>query len=315
MKKDNMDQLEALILNRARRELVPAPADRQALWSGLLAKMEVSALVARGADSMGPPSPRVGGGTPNGGVVPNGSGVPNGGVVPNGSSVPNGSVTFPESGAGLPMTSSAPAAVARGGLRAFALGGLGGLLIGFGAGYGASSLSKSAHSPPREGPRLEIVQTAKPVPPRLGPAPDLSQKAMEGLAPSGTTPERMVPLTQGSSKKSVSFGSEGEDKDVVPAVRRPFYEELAYLRRAQAALKAGNGALALGLMQSLDELVPKGALLSERAVTRVLALCQLGRSDEATSIAHRLLADPQASVYAERLAASCAQPTNPGAKH
>jgi hypothetical protein len=85
------------------------------------------------------------------------------------------------------------------------------------------------------------------------------------------------------------------------------YDELSHVRRAQMALKQGNASLALGLMLSLDEAQPGGALLAERSVTKVLALCQLGRESEATKLAREVLSEGDASVYRRRLSASCAK--------
>lgn len=85
-----------------------------------------------------------------------------------------------------------------------------------------------------------------------------------------------------------------------------FYEELSYVRRAQAALRDGQSALALGLMENLDSLPTKGALWAERSVTKVLALCQLGRADEAKTIAGRVAQADTGKVYRKRLQASCA---------
>jgi hypothetical protein len=85
-----------------------------------------------------------------------------------------------------------------------------------------------------------------------------------------------------------------------------FYEELSYVRRAQTALHEGNAMLALGLMRSLDEIQPSGALWAERNVIQVLALCQLDRTAEANGIARSLLSgDGTADVYRRRLASSC----------
>jgi hypothetical protein len=87
-----------------------------------------------------------------------------------------------------------------------------------------------------------------------------------------------------------------------------FHEEMSHLRRAQSALKEGNPGLALGLMQSLDELRPDGALLPERRMTKVLALCSLDRKSEAQSVAKRLLGSKSDSVYSARLRTTCALP-------
>jgi hypothetical protein len=84
-----------------------------------------------------------------------------------------------------------------------------------------------------------------------------------------------------------------------------FYEELSYVRRAQAALRDGQSALALGLMESLDALPTQGALWAERNMTKVLALCQLERAEEAISIAKRVLENEGGTTYGPRLRSSC----------
>src|SRR5690606_5014338 len=84
-----------------------------------------------------------------------------------------------------------------------------------------------------------------------------------------------------------------------------FYNELSYVRRAQSALQKGDGALALGLMESLDAVERKGALLAERNVTKVLAFCLLDRVEEASHLAQRALQSSATEVYRRRLAASC----------
>jgi hypothetical protein len=86
--------------------------------------------------------------------------------------------------------------------------------------------------------------------------------------------------------------------------------ELAMLQRARRALAAENGALALGIVEELDERFPKGLLLEERTATRVLSLCKLARVDAARREALRFLERYPASVYAERVRQSCAGPAS-----
>jgi hypothetical protein len=90
------------------------------------------------------------------------------------------------------------------------------------------------------------------------------------------------------------------------AAEPSFHEELSFLRRAQAALRSGQPALALGLMQSLDEMQKGGALGLERRVTKTLALCALDRSAEAKAMAAPVFQSQPDSVYARRLSESCA---------
>lgn len=89
--------------------------------------------------------------------------------------------------------------------------------------------------------------------------------------------------------------------------RLTFYDELAALKQAQSALGAGRPEMALGLMLSLEEKQPGGALGVERKVTTVLALCALGRRDEARAMGRKLLSASGSASYAARLRGSCAQ--------
>jgi hypothetical protein len=82
-------------------------------------------------------------------------------------------------------------------------------------------------------------------------------------------------------------------------------QELALLQRARRALNRNDAPLALGIVQSLDERFPDGVLMEERAATRILSLCQLGRNDEATEQGHHFLLAHPRSVYAERVRHSC----------
>lgn len=82
--------------------------------------------------------------------------------------------------------------------------------------------------------------------------------------------------------------------------------ELALLKRARRALNHHNGRLALGILQTLDEQFAHGVLMEERSATRILALCQQGRDEEARRQGESFLARHPRSVYAERVENSCA---------
>jgi RNA polymerase sigma-70 factor (ECF subfamily) len=82
--------------------------------------------------------------------------------------------------------------------------------------------------------------------------------------------------------------------------------ELALLRRVQAALRDSDGARAL---RELDaQATAQGALAAERKAARILALCLLGRVDEASQAARAFaLAYPDSPQQAA-IASSCANP-------
>jgi hypothetical protein len=85
----------------------------------------------------------------------------------------------------------------------------------------------------------------------------------------------------------------------------PVHEELGALRQAQSALGAGRPGQALELMEKLGDANPGGRLLVERELTRVLALCALGRETEAWIAAARVQQLPGGDAYRTRLADSC----------
>ena len=121
---------------------------------------------------------------------------------------------------------------------------------------------------------------------------------------------------------------EATERDPVPARRAParvhamskvatsrsgdhepdFLEAVRWLRRAQRAVRRGEPALALGLLDELDTRFPRELLSEERQATRVLGLCGTDQTDAARMLARHLLAQSPRSIYAERLRTSCAAP-------
>jgi hypothetical protein len=86
--------------------------------------------------------------------------------------------------------------------------------------------------------------------------------------------------------------------------------EVALLERAERAIRAGEGALALSFVDELDHKFPSSPLREERAAARILAQCVNARSsatparDAARAAAERFLAR-SSSVYADRVRRLC----------
>jgi hypothetical protein len=115
-------------------------------------------------------------------------------------------------------------------------------------------------------------------------------------------------LEEQGSEPGMAAAPAKQSKALVPGdepAEPTFYEELSYLRRAQAALRGGKPALALGIMTSLDEMQRVGALDLERRVTKALALCDLGRAAEAKAVSAPIFKQQAHSVYVKRLKESC----------
>lgn len=81
--------------------------------------------------------------------------------------------------------------------------------------------------------------------------------------------------------------------------------EISGLQRAQQLLHAGNAAQAVTTLDQLARQVPAGALTEERAATRVIALCSLGRSGDASVEA--FLSRYPNSVHSSRVRSACSR--------
>jgi hypothetical protein len=183
-----------------------------------------------------------------------------------------------------------------------AVGALVGGWLGYSLGHRGGGEASALGAPPQLGelaaPAPEVAERspAAAAEPFTAPAEPLAEAAPEAFtatasrelapAPAGRPPRRAAPRAPRAAESSLA-------------------EELAMLQRARRALGAGNGLLALGIVQELDERFPRGVLIEERVATRVFSLCALERLAEARTIGREFLARHPSSVYAERVRTSC----------
>jgi hypothetical protein len=311
-----LDQLEAEVFREARQQLEPDQSRIESLWRG------VAAATALGAASSGlcasvPPASGTGWATPRPPATPP-SAAP-AATHPGAVSTHPAPAPTMESGPGLLHR---PGLLQRWGQASFGLRALlgaavGGAILGFAVGRGSTdsgdaSGERSARVPPGAAAKSstarshdDSVSSAPPGTAADG-VDDNTGVALSSLPPN--EPEAPT-ITRGSRAKPEvdrSGATPSSSEQIAEGAKPSFYEELEYLKRAQSALRQGNGALALGLMTSLDSIQPGGALLSERGVAKVLAHCQLGDVESAMLVAQRLAENGMASVYTERLENSCA---------
>ena len=83
-------------------------------------------------------------------------------------------------------------------------------------------------------------------------------------------------------------------------------EEIALLERVQVALRAGNGAQALSLLDQSSAANGSGQLGSERLAAEVFAACQVGDRQRASRAARRFFRDYPKTPASDRVRASCA---------
>ncbi len=182
------------------------------------------------------------------------------------------------------------------------LGGAGGYVAGgHGGGDSAAEGKGSAREPValvEAAPAEDLVNAAE-ARPEIPTAPQVSEEKEKETSST----------TNGAGVRPAGPKEQASPSDDSPA-ELSLYEELSYLKRAQNALGAGSLALAYGLMKTLEESHPSGALLVERRVTETLALCGLKRRDEAARLAQRLLKTPGSAAYKQRLEGSCAVVSN-----
>ncbi len=80
-------------------------------------------------------------------------------------------------------------------------------------------------------------------------------------------------------------------------------DETRLLRDADQALRAGNPARALGLLDEHAARFPRGVLAPERSAERLIARCQLGQLD--AKAAQSYLAAHANSSFAARISDAC----------
>ncbi|HEY6727154.1 MAG TPA: hypothetical protein VI197_24135 [Polyangiaceae bacterium] len=116
-------------------------------------------------------------------------------------------------------------------------------------------------------------------------------------------PERItepVPLTPPVPVAPPTAAPKPKSGPVASSLR----EELAVLAGAQAALRRGDGAEALRVLEGGSKRSPQ--LAAERATLRILALCAVGRSGEARRLAAALDRVDPGSLQRDVISRSCA---------
>ncbi|NUQ74877.1 MAG: hypothetical protein HUU21_15110 [Polyangiaceae bacterium] len=82
-------------------------------------------------------------------------------------------------------------------------------------------------------------------------------------------------------------------------------EETKRLREVHKALRSGAPERALELLSEQSAAFASGELREERAAARVVALCKLGRTEEARAVAESFLRENPRSLLADRVRAAC----------
>lgn len=146
-------------------------------------------------------------------------------------------------------------------------------------------------------PKSTTVATTKPTP-VIAPAPIPMPDPTPMPAPMETVAAPTPTPTPTVAPAPIAIAAASETK------KSSFDDELALMQKAQAALGAGNPQGALALLDEGAKRFPNGALSEERVGMRVLALCEIGRSDARAQAETFLAAHPSAPM-AEHIRSAC----------
>ena len=169
-----------------------------------------------------------------------------------------------------------------------------GLLSGYLLRYSQEAPPRATVTHPSE------KQVPAPPPPTRGPEPG-AERRVPGAesAPPLARPARVRRLAKPPAIARDAMDSNGVDSESANPS-----DELALLRRADRAVRAGNAALALALIAELETHHPRSPLLEERRAIELLAYCVAGATDAGTR-ATRFLREHPSSVYAGRIRQAC----------
>ncbi|MDI1482808.1 hypothetical protein [Polyangium sp. y55x31] len=146
---------------------------------------------------------------------------------------------------------------------------------------------KTPPAPTRAEAEPTVIPIDDPPPP---PAPELPHAPTVNAAPKRTAP------TVATNEPS-------------PEPTDPLLAETRRLRAVHGAMKDGDPEQALRLLDENSASAEGQSLRAERTAARVLALCKLGRVDEARAEAARFLSESPGSPLADRVRKAC--PTSP----
>lgn len=154
-------------------------------------------------------------------------------------------------------------------------------------------------SPPIERPAPATAPPAR-LPEAAAPPAAVSTPAVPP-APAALAPAALPPPLGSDSPSTAPLGAASP-----PAGDPRFLEAVRLVQRAQRAVESGAASTALSLLDELDARFPAALLNEERLATRVLALCASGAVARAKRVAAELGARNSSSIYAARIAQSCA---------
>jgi hypothetical protein len=167
------------------------------------------------------------------------------------------------------------------------------------------TLASASPPAPRVVPRAPAEALPAPPPPASSPAPGVAAQAPRPRipAPRPMAPRPRAPL---ASTAVVVPPARPVEAPPAPSPSLGVAEEVRLVSAARGALREHDGARALGALDEHQRRFPRGVLAQESSAVRVLALCEVGREDEARALARTWFASSGNSPLAANLRRSCA---------
>jgi hypothetical protein len=192
----------------------------------------------------------------------------------------------------------------------------------------AAPAGKPPAPPPTSEPAILPRSAPEPADPTHTDAPAVgaATRAAEGAPPTsargselrgGAAPTSSRPLSSRppSARRSGDTASAGTARSAPVPSSPPataadrddlLDREVELIRQAHDALRDGEPGFALAILDDHERRFPRGALAQDRDAQRVLALCALGRLEEARTAAARFLSGYPLSPHAPAVRDSCA---------
>lgn len=182
-------------------------------------------------------------------------------------------------------------------------------LLGLAGGYGVTQLDAAPAAQQASGIASSAAPTASTsAAPAALPADGarLPEAASSEAASSEAASSEALTAPGGGTSAAAREQRHAPPRATRPATAAPpdLHRALMLLREAQQQLGDGHAERALAKLGELEARAP-GVLVEERETTRVLAWCARGEREHARRLSHALAATYPASVYQQRLAASC----------
>jgi len=175
---------------------------------------------------------------------------------------------------------------------------------------GPTPAASIALPPAPPAPLEPKVTPIGPADPPVEPAPAPPAPPQQTTPPAPMAPSNAPESAPSDAPESAPADAPESAPSNAPESADTLLAETRRLRAAHGALQGGDPARALALLSEPSASTEGQSLQEERAAARVLALCELGRGEEARAEAARFLAQNPGSPLADRVRNACSRETD-----